>query len=306
MKFWIMAGITVVVLGLSYGAYWIAFYNPESRHAQAVMSCMGKNQAQLDMLYRQMEELPYEEVSILSHDGLRLWGKYYHVRDGGPVHIQFHGYRGSGLRDFCAIHRIVREAGINTLVVDQRSHGKSQGNTMTFGILERQDCLRWAQFVQQRFGDQCPIYLSGVSMGAATVLMASSLPLPENVVGIMADCPYSSPKAIICKIIGDMKLPSGLLYPFAALGALLYGRFMIWKHSAVKAVQHTKVPILLIHGSEDRYVPSAMSSEIYENCQGQKYLELFPGAAHGGSCVTDAVRYAAVIKRFMELCRDNQ
>lgn len=300
---WLVGVVCVVViLGLAYCCYWVAFYNPESRHKEAVITKLGKERPQLDALYKEMEGLPCEQVTISSDDGLTLGARYYHVRDDAPLHIQFHGYRGNGLRDFCAVHRIVREAGINTLVVDQRAHGMSGGNTLTFGILERYDCLRWAQYAAQRFGTAQPIFLSGVSMGAATVLMASELPLPENVAGIVADCPYSSPGAIIRKVCRDMKVPGWLIYPFVVLGALAFGRFRLWDGSPVRAVGKTHIPILLIHGSEDRYVPSSMSGEIFDACGGEKYLEVFPGAAHGGSCVTDSARYEKIIRSFMALC----
>ena len=192
---------------------------------------------------------------------------------------------------------------VNTLVVDQRAHGNSEGNTMTFGVLERHDCLRWADYAAKRFGNDRKIFLSGVSMGAATVLMAASLPLPENVSGIIADCPYSTPGAIIRKVISDMHAPATLLYPFVALGAFLYGGFCIWEESPLHAVTNTKIPVLLIHGSEDKFVPSHMSTWIYDRCGGDRYIELFPGAGHGGCCATDPKRYEKILRSFTGNCK---
>ena len=165
-------------------------------------------------LIRQMDEIPYEAVTISAQDGTKLAVRYYHVRDGAPLQIQLHGYRGTALRDFCGGNKLARESGQNTLVVDQRAHGKSGGTTITFGIRERLDCLCWVEYASQRFGSDIPVFLSGVSMGAATVLMASELELPANVVGIIADCPYSSPEAIIRKVCQqDMHLPPVLVMP---------------------------------------------------------------------------------------------
>ena len=280
----ILGALVLLILLISYGCYWIAFYNPVSRHHEAVVIRSGKDPVNLDILCRTMADRPCEQISIRSFDGVKLAGRYYHQNDDGPIHILFHGYRGNGIRDFCFVHEIYMARGINTLVVDQRAHGQSEGNTMTFGILERRDCLCWARYVQERFGSERRIYLNGVSMGAATVLMASALPLPENVAGIIADCPYSTPGSIIRKVISDMRVPSLLIYPFVVLGALIFGGFRVWEESPVRAVSRTRIPILLIHGSEDKYVPCEMSSEIYEHCSGQKYLEIFPGAGHGNCC----------------------
>ena len=149
--FWLMIG-AAVVLGISYGCYWIAFYNPESRHKEAVVTRTRKGK-KLEILDRQMEETPYERVYIRARDGRLLSGRLYLLREGAPLHIQFHGYRGSGVRDFSAGNAVVRQIGHNTLVVDQRAHGLSQGDTMTFGVKERYDCVCWAEYALKRFGD---------------------------------------------------------------------------------------------------------------------------------------------------------
>ena len=197
--------------------------------------------------------------------------RYYHVRDGAPLQIQFHGYRGAALRDFCGGNKLARESGQNTLVVDQRAHGKSGGNTITFGIRERLDCLSWVKYANQRFSSGTPIFLSGVSMGATTVLMASELKLPANVMGIIADCPYSSPEVIIRKVCReDMHLPPALTMPLIRLGARLFGHFVLNESSAVQAVGNKNIPILLLHGEDDRFVPCDMSREIFDACTGEK------------------------------------
>ena len=294
--------ILALFLGVTYCIYWVAFYNPESRHHQAVITRIGRHWKRGEALNREWEQLPYEEVWLTSRDGLRLAGRYYHIRDGSCLHIQFHGYRGSGGRDFAAGNLVARELGYNTLVVDQRAHGKSQGETMTFGIKERWDCLCWAEYARNRFGDRTIIFLSGISMGAATVLMASDLLLPENVAGIIADCPYSSPTAIVRKVCGDIHIPGFFAVPLGSAAAWIWGRFNLAHTSAIKAVQRTKIPVLLIHGTEDRYIPADMSKEIQEHCSGECFLELFPGAAHAGSCLTDTGRYGRVLDAFVRHC----
>ena len=146
---------------------------------------------------RHMEAVPFEEVTIQSFDGLSLSGRYYHLRDGAPVKIIFHGYRSFALRDSAGGFTMARKLGMNVLAVDQRAHGKSGGHVITFGILERRDCLSWIQYINQRCGADTPIILSGLSMGAATVVMATSLPLPENVVCVPLASAVSCPPRIL-------------------------------------------------------------------------------------------------------------
>ena len=162
--------------------------------------------------------------------------------------ILFHGYRSMALRDSAGGYILAKKAGFNVLAIDQRAHGRSGGCVISFGIQERRDCLCWVQYLSTRFGEETPLILSGLSMGAATVLMSTDLPLPENVVGIMADCPYDSPAAIIQKVAKEQGYPPKLVYPFVYLGAMLFGRFRLTETTALEAVRDCKIPILLMHG----------------------------------------------------------
>jgi len=249
-----------------------------------------------------LDQLPYEQLYITARDGVQLAARYYHFKDGAPIQIQFHGYRGNGVREYACGNQLAANIGYNSVVVDERAHGKSGGHTITFGIKERWDCADWTKYVAEKFGEKVPIILSGVSMGAATVLMASELDLPKNVAVITADCPYSSPGAIIRKVCSDIKLPPWLAYPFVTIGALLYGHFKLWESSAVSAVRNTRIPILLIHGDDDRLVPCSMSKEIYAAAAGDKRLAIFPGAGHGLSYFTDTKRYEETMKSFLRSC----
>ena len=155
----------------------------------------------------EMENTPFEEVSICSTDGYRLYGKLYHIKENAPLMLFFHGYHGTYAWDGYGVFQICRNNGINILMVDERTHGKSEGKATTFGIRERYDCKLWTEYAVSRFGEKTDLILAGVSMGAATVMMASTLGLPENARAIVADCGFSEPAAIIKETIRKMKLP---------------------------------------------------------------------------------------------------
>jgi pimeloyl-ACP methyl ester carboxylesterase len=178
----------------------------------------------------------------------------------------------------------------NTLVVDQRAGGKSEGTTICFGIKEKYDCLEWIKYAIDRFGD-IPIMLTGVSMGGATVLMASELDLPKNVKCIVSDCPYTSPYEIIALECEKMGIPAKLGMPFVCLGARIFGNLKLSGEGAEKAVRNTKVPILLVHGEDDDFVPFEMGKRIYEANPEMITFEAFPNAAHGISFIVDTERY---------------
>lgn len=308
MLWWILGAAIIVGLVLV-GArfcYRLVFYNLNDGEKDPYAVPPGEQYERLaDRMLEQirsLESIPYEQVYICSRDGLRLAARYYHFQDNAPVQIQFHGYRGNALREYSGGNVLARELGYNSLVVDERAHGKSEGNTISFGILERFDCVDWIEYAINRFGSDTTIVLSGVSMGAATVLMASDLDLPANVAAITADCPYSSPGAIIRKVCRDVGIPGWIGYAFVALGGWVFGGFRMWQSSPVKAVRNTKIPIQLIHGEDDRLVPCRMSHEIYEACAGPKRLTTFADAGHGLSYLVDTPKYHRTFKSFMEAC----
>lgn len=256
----------------------------------------------LDERIAEFLEAPYEEVSIISHDGLKLTGRYYHTADGAPLEIQCHGYKGNAFRDFSGAQHIAKTAGRNVLLINQRCHGGSEGHTITFGILERKDVLGWIRYACNRFGN-VPILLSGVSMGAATVLMVSGMELPKNVKGVIADCPYDAPSNIIKKVLGqDMGMPVKIIYPLIRLGGMLYGKFNLGADSPVEAVKKAQVPILLIHGDDDRFVPYPMSCHIHAAAPEKIEFHTIPGAGHALNYVTDPEGYTAIVNRFTERC----
>lgn len=247
-----------------------------------------------------LEALECEPVTTKSHDGLTLFGRYYKREKEDVIEIDFHGYRGHAMRDYCGGCFISKDNGISSLIVDQRSHGNSEGNAITFGVKERFDVVSWVEYVLSRFGKDTKIILSGVSMGAATVLMASELDLPENVVCILADCPYSSPKEIISKVARDRKFPDKLVYPFIKLSAKLFASINLEAASPIEAVKNTNIPILIVHGDDDRYVPYEMGKSVFEACASDKKKMLtVKGAGHAISYFLETEEYTKAVTEFV-------
>ena len=248
----------------------------------------------------EVRKVPFEEVQVLSHDGLVLKGKYYHLEDDAPIIMFFHGYRCSAIRDGNGIFLYTRKLGFNVLLADQRAHGNSQGKTITFGVKERYDVRSWVEYFTKRFGTKQKIYLSGLSMGGATVLMASDIGLPKNVIGILADCPYSSPKAILCSVIKQMHFPVKMTYALAHLSASWIGQFDVEEASAIEAVRNSQIPTLIIHGDADDFVPCSMSMDCQLAGEDHVQLVLIKGAAHGMSHCVDTPSYEKAVYAFFQ------
>lgn len=298
-----VAAAVLAVLTASYLLYRRVFSVPRRRPGDALILPQGSQYEQSREVMVSLIEgalsRKYERVSITSRDGLTLCAKYYHIADGAPVEILMHGYRGFAERDFCGGLRLCVESGHNALLVDQRAHGDSGGRCLSFGILERYDCLDWIGFITGRFGEHTEIILTGVSMGAATVLSATDLPLPENVVAVIADSGYTSPRDIIRKVLADMSCPVWAVYPFIRLGARIFGGFDLEESGAVTSLASCRIPVLLIHGEDDRFVPCRMSRENYAACASEKTLLTVPGAGHGLSYIVDREAYERAVRGFL-------
>ncbi len=245
-----------------------------------------------------VRNFPYQNLQIQSFDKLNLYAKYYEYDKDSPIEIMFPGYRGNAERDLSTGVKRAFKCGRSVVLVDQRASGKSDGHTISFGINERIDCLYWARYVSEKFGQNRKIILTGISMGAATVLMASNLDLPANVIGVLADCPYNMPKDIIMKVVKDMKLPPKVVYPFIKLGARMYGNFLLDSASPIESVKETKLPIIFFHGTNDDYVPCEMSQKLFDACQSEKELVTIEGGSHGTSYMKDPDKYIDKLNSF--------
>ena len=271
---WLLIALGVLLLiglAIAFYCYLRVFYSPKRKpYGENEFPLpdgeeyLGYREAMIDWI-RKARALPHENFSIRSHDGLTLCGKYYECKKGAPVELLFHGYRGDGERDVSAGIERCFALERNVVIVDQRGSGTSDGHTLTFGVLERFDCLKWINFLIERFGENVEILISGVSMGAATVLMAAGEPLPKQVKCVLADCGFSSAKEMIKKVITEMNLPANLLYPFVRLGGKLFGGFDVDETTPMQALARCQIPVIFLHGDQDRYVPYEMSIRMYES-----------------------------------------
>ncbi len=250
---------------------------------------------------KEIRAMPAKEVSVTSFDGLTLCGKFYEYAPGATIELMFHGYRGSADRDLCGGVQRCFALGRSALIVDQRCSNKSEGTMITFGIHEHLDCLTWVRYVTEHFGPNVKIILTGISMGASTVLMAAGKDLPDNVIGVLADCGFTSAKEIIQKVMRQLRLPDKLLYPLVRLGARLFGHFDPEENSAVEAVRECKVPAIFFHGVDDGFVPCDMSMKNYTACASRKQLVMIPGADHGLSYLVAPDRYLDALIDFFGL-----
>ena len=302
----VLLGLAIITLLTSFVCFMKVFYSPKRKP-------LGPDEYEIpegeiyevyrdDMINwtKQIRAMPHEDMEIISFDGLKLRAKYFECNPGAPIELLFHGYQGNAERDLCGgVERCFR-LDRNVMIINHRGSGNSEGHVISFGINERRDCHAWVKYAIERFGNDVKLIIGGVSMGAATVMMAANEPLPKNVICILADCGYSSAEEIIKKVVAEMHLPPSLLYPFIKLGAKLFGRFDLEETSPIEAMRKCHLPVVFVHGDDDAFVPYEMSVRLYEECASdKKKLITIHGAGHGLAFPKDREGY---VNQLNKLC----
>lgn len=246
---------------------------------------------------------PLEHVTIKARDGITLHADYFPAeKETDKLVIGFHGYTSCGSNDFSTLSHYYHDRGYDCLIVDNRAHGKSEGDYIGFGILDRFDCISWVKYINERFNGEKKVLLHGISMGAATILMASGMDeLPDTVKCIVADCGFTSPYDVFAHILKrDYHLPP---FPVMNINDMLCRKkagYGFQDFSTLDSVKKAHCPILFIHGKDDDFVPTEMSLKNYDACTSEKQLLIVENASHAASLYENIDLYENTVTEFTE------
>ena len=303
MKILFAVAVSIIVVVLS-GAYYVfmkACHREEELCWEDPAGLDGTTWAPLadriQVALQYLKDHNARDVYIRSSDNLKLRGRWLPSDQSLGTILLFHGYRSCPLADFSVIIPFYHGLGYNLLLVDQRSHGKSEGKFITFGIREHEDVLKWINWHNENIG-RMPVFLGGMSMGATTVLMASGEDLPDNVMGVSADCGFTDPYEIISNVMKKAHMPAFPLLNITGLFTRAFAGFGLREYSTTQAMKSCRIPVLMIHGTEDHFVPCEMSKRAFEACGTEKQLILVEGASHGTSYLTDQPRCQSALENF--------
>ncbi len=255
--------------------------------------------------YKWFENIEKEDLTITSHDNLKLFANLIRAKNDKPkgVVICFHGYRSYVRRDLCMQMRILHEENYHVIAVHQRSHRKSEGKYVCYGLKERHDAIRWRKKAGEIFGDDMPVALMGLSMGGATVLMASDLADKNDraLRCIVADCPFISPWTIISEVMRKRyRVPAFPLIYFTNLWFRILARCKLRETTALKSISSSHLPALIFHGDADTFVASEHSKTIAKNSPHNTKLVLIPNADHAAAIFHDEQLYKKELFEFLD------
>ena len=267
----ILIGVIIIFLVIMYFKFLNTFKN--RKKLQSILLPDGTYAKYLDTIRKSVqffESVDEEAVFINSFDNFKLKGHLIECPNSKKVLIFFHGFKSTYKTDLTNAKQYL-EKGYSVLAVEQRGHGESEGKYITFGVLERYDCKSWAQYIVERFGEDVEILLVGVSMGASTIMMAANLNLPRQVKGMIADCGFINPKQEISYCIKHYyHLPAFPLVNILDLYCRFFAKFSLSSASCDKALSTSNIPILIVHGDQDDFVPYNCSVVNFASCSMEK------------------------------------
>ena len=242
-------------------------------------------------------------LKIKSFDGLVLAGDLCECKEEKRIILALHGYKSNPGKDFLPITDFLLNSGSTVVFAHSRAHGKSEGEQITFGIKERYDCFSWLKYICENISGNLPVYIYGVSMGAATALMASGMELPSNVKGIIADSAFSSP-AEIQKYNCVKKAPNekiGLSFAEKLDNFVMKtDGFSSYDYTVKEAFKSNTRPVLFLHCEKDTVVPFEMCMDNYNNCHSKKTLVSFEDCEHLEGISKHYEEYTKAIEDFFQ------
>ncbi|SHN22959.1 alpha/beta hydrolase [Gracilibacillus kekensis] len=249
-----------------------------------------------------VNEQDFETWKLETFDHLLLSGSYLPAKESTNKTVIFtHGYLGKG-SDMGLYAKFYYEAlGYNVFFYDMRGHGNSEGDYFGFGWHDRLDVLDWTEKVIDRVGEDAEIILHGLSMGAATMLMASGEPHSKQVKAIVSDSAYTDVYKLFQYQMSRMyHLPAVPILPTTSLVTDVRADYSFREASALKQVKNAQVPILYFHGKADTFVPTEMANQLYENTSTMTDIMLFDNSGHGEGYVLHPKKYQEKLQSFLK------
>lgn len=279
----IIGALLVALMALAYVLFnYACVRKKRSSTVDLVDSSFDSLMATINAGAQWMEDTPHDSVTLMSFDGLKLCARVYTASGSKRTVVCMHGYRSRGMFDYSVHTEEYVKRGYNVVVPDQRACGDSEGRYITYGVRERRDCLMWINYAEERFGGS--IYLHGLSLGCATVLMTLGLDLPKSVKGVIADCGYYSPWSECRHVMkSSMHLPPFPLLWLANVYCRVFAGFGLKQCDTREILKNNHVPVLFIHGQRDNFVPTYMTDENYAANAGEKYYFRAEKSTHATS-----------------------
>jgi len=179
--------------------------------------------------------------------------------------------------------RRFKELGFSVLLISYRGYGRSEGDFPTEAQVYADAEAAWDYLVNQKGIKPGKIFIYGHSLGGAVAInLAVSHP---GAGGLIVEATFTS--------IADMGRRNKL-YRLLPIDLITHQRF-----DSINKINRLKMPVLILHGTEDRVVPFEMSRRLYEQAPYPKRLKLILGGGHNNSARVGGAEYLNTVREFI-------
>lgn len=238
----------------------------------------------------------YNTITLHTANGLGLEGWWIPVPSAKGTVILFHGYNGAkdGPLPEAAYFRSL---GYNTLLMDFRAHGNSEGNTCTVGYKEAEDVQLAYNYVKGK--TKGPIILWGISMGAAAILKA----VPQydlQPAGVILECSFGRLTDAVKGRMRAVNMPGSPLAELLTFWGGLEHGFWGFGFSPAAYAKEIKMPALVGWGEHDTRVMRYETEAIYRNLRTKKKkLVIYTHSGHQSFCRNEGDKWKSAAREFL-------
>ena len=208
-------------------------------------------------------DIDFEEVSIPTVSNKKLFGWLLPVENSNKTLIILHGWGGNA-EMMLPIALPFYQAGYNILLIDSRSHGKSDSDT--FSSLPRfaEDTDKAIDWLKKNHPKRCEkTALLGHSVGAGAVLFSASK--RNDVDAIISISAFAHAQWMMQRYLARFHLPQFLINLILNYVQWLIGlRFADF--APLSTVCSINTPVLIVHGKEDTVIPIEDARAILKHC----------------------------------------
>ena len=240
---------------------------------------------------------PYETVVLKTKDGLKLEGWWRQADSAVGTVILFHGHGGSK-SSLIPESDYFLTLGYNTLSMDFRAHGGSDGNVCTIGYREGEDVKLACDFVRGR-GER-NVVLWGISLGAATITraIAEYEVRPEK---IILELSFGSLQDAVKARVRLTSLPEQPIAGLLTFWGGIQQDFWAFNHSPCDYAKQITCPTLVQHAAKDARVSLEESTCILNNLKSSdKKLVIYETALHESLYKKEPEKWKTSVSEFLK------
>ncbi|ORT99278.1 hypothetical protein D081_2007 [Anaerovibrio sp. JC8] len=297
--------LAVVAMGYAVGAYFVDFALKRGNDTDP----LAPPAACADIQDKSRMVPPEPAVSKETWSAVSSDGRHLAATHFSPAHpgkrwaILIHGY-GRDQHYAGDYAEVYLKHGYQVLTPDLCASGETEGQYITMGGKESEEIAVWTRKIKEQYPD-AEIVLHGVSMGAATALMAAARDDIAGVVAVIEDCGYTSAYEMFSNQLGVIfGLPEFPIMNCVDVVSGIKTGVKVSDAAPIKVVDKIKVPVLFIHGEADKLIPPVMMEQLYDACKAKKEKFTVPGAGHGDSMPTDSRKYWSEVFDFLARAAD--